>query len=322
MTAQEVMGERKATVVRIDAPRALDDPETPSSGSGVVIDAKQGLILTNAHVVAGASSLSAHFEGTDDDIAARFYAQAPCSDLAVVKLNSVPPGLQQAQLGSSGALEPGESVVALGFPGGLEEHPTLSSSEGTVNTVDVTANDGSRLVPSMPEYAHTVEHTALIAPGSSGGPLFNLRGEVVGINSLGADGQFYAISSDAISTELPDLTKGKSRQYAGWNVVPMGDALELYPDLATDDLLGGFPGGLLVDGVEANSPAVAAHIEAGDVVSTLNGAPVDTVDDVCRILGSMPPGATVPMTGAALEYDEEYGTLYYRPVTDGLKLQS
>jgi S1-C subfamily serine protease len=323
MTQQQVMDKMKGTVVRIDAPRKWDDPENPSSGSGVVIDAKQGLILTNAHVVAGASSLSAHFEGTQDDVPAQFYAQAPCSDLAIVKLASVPPTLQAAPMGASGTLKPGDPVVALGFPGGLEVHPTLNSSAGTVSKPDVKANEQGHVMPDMPEYTHTVEHTALIGHGSSGGPLFNSYGEVVGINSLGTEGQFYAIASDAIKTQLPELVKGRSHEWAGWSVVPRDEALEIYPFLDTEYLLGGIDGGLLVDGVEANSPAMAAHITEGDVVTALNGAPVNSVNDVCRILSSQPAGGTVPVRGGKLLLDQDGNAIGYRAVNNAfLKLQA
>lgn len=303
------------------------DGYSEASGTGVVIDAKQGLVLTNSHVVAGASTLKAQINGRKGDVPVQPWAQAPCDDVAIVKLTTVPPGLRAAKLGSSSRLQPLQDVVALGFPGGLEDEPTLNVTSGEVSKSDIEVNTDGHVAPDLPEFQHVVQHTAEIDHGNSGGPLVNRFGEIVGINSLGYNQQAWAISSDYIRTMLPDLLKRKSRQYTGWGAMTTADARDALGFGFGAALADGR--GLFVTGVDANSPAMAARIQPGDVILSMNGMPVDTVAQACDVLRSQPPGGTVPIELRELERDasgeplvDAFGTPVYRTGPAKITLQA
>ncbi len=175
-------------------------------GTGVVVDAKRGFVLTNDHVVAGATSVKARLDN-GEEVNARVRGQAPCEDLAVIELSPQPRGLKAATLGRSAGLKAGDKVTALGFPGAFEEDITerkLQSTEGTISSKPGPATLGG----SLPNLPAVIQHQAPISPGNSGGPLFDDTGEVVGINTLaatsesGAQNQNGAIAIDRAKSLL------------------------------------------------------------------------------------------------------------------------
>jgi S1-C subfamily serine protease len=265
------------------------------SGSGVVIDAKKGLVLTNAHVVAGTTALRANVAGRDAG-PARIEGQAPCEDLAVVRLDVPPAGLKAAKLGSSGKVETLDHVLALGYPMSPEAEPSLSATPGSVSKAHMQANPDGAVAGSLPEYRSVIQHDAVIRPGNSGGPLFNRFGEVVGINSLGDNGgQSWAISSDHARAFISGLAAGRNRAYVGWSAMPVQEFLAMVEDPAPFAALSAAESGLVLTGVESNSPAYAARFEPGNYVETFNGTPVGNVADVCQIVQSQKPGAVLPV---------------------------
>ncbi|MBM3946670.1 MAG: trypsin-like serine protease, partial [SAR202 cluster bacterium] len=150
-------------------------------GTGSIIDA-QGHIVTNSHVVEGARRITVALED-GRAFTARLVGADPFTDLAVIKIDAQ--GLTPAELGDSDALEVGEDVVAIGFALDLEGGPTVT--KGVVSALDRTVGDLDGLIQTDTD----------INPGNSGGPLVNLRGEVVGVNTL-------AIRESALSTGGPD----------------------------------------------------------------------------------------------------------------------
>jgi S1-C subfamily serine protease len=241
-------------------------------------------VLTNAHVVAGATSLNVAVGG--DQISARVRGQAPCEDLAVLELRPVPGSLEQATLGRARGVRPGDRVTALGFPGALESDPgerRLQATEGTISS----GIGAATISPELPRYPALIQHQAPISPGNSGGPLFNDRGEVIGINTLGSTGaggrqnQNQAISIDRARLLLPDLMADRDSGYVGWDLVPI--------DAQTDFLF--------VEGTDADSPADRAGLRFGDAIVEVDNTPVGDIPALCDIVNSKQPGERLKVAG-------------------------
>lgn len=298
LTDKEIVERLSPTVVRLIGENGYGE----QSGSAVVIDAEEGLVLTNAHVVAGTTSLRATVNGEDAG-PARIEGQASCEDLAVVRLDSTD-GLQEAEFADTSDLEPMDHVVALGFPTSLEAEPTLSATSGAVSKPEIGVNQDGAVAADLPEYRSVIQHTALIEHGSSGGPLFDEHGKVVGINTLGLDGQAWAISSDHAQEVMEELIAGQSPAYLGWSATPIPDFVADLDDTTGFEPLLDVEGGLILTGIEPGSPAAAADLRPGDLVFELNGQPTNTVADVCQVMQSQRPGASVQATGYMVETDE------------------
>jgi S1-C subfamily serine protease len=316
LSQQDLITRVKPTVVELTGKRG----EETVGGSGVVVDAKRGLVLTNEHVIAGVSALKAK---VGDNAAtagpARVLAQAPCDDLAVVQLVNIPSGLQQVKIGSSANVKSGEQVTVLGYPASFSnpETQTVVSTNGTVSSTNVAAEPD----PSLPKYSSTIQHQAPVNPGNSGGPLVNSKGELIGINTLGntqqggraIQGQYYAISMDRIKSLLPNLEAGKSQSYVGWSLTPLGQ-VDLSKAFAIDsvwrsasrgaavqgDLQRAGATGLYVVDSDTGSAAKRANIGFGDLVASIEGTPVKKVSDVCDIVQSHGPGDKLLVRGLYL----------------------
>ena len=228
--------------------------EVPSgTGTGVVID-NEGHVLTNAHVVAGAQSVivvgpdgsprNAQVVGT--------WAADQNSDLALLLLED-PSGLEPISMGDSDRLEVGDPVVAIGNALGLG----LSVSVGIVSAVRRQIRTDTSSIEDV------LQTDAAINPGNSGGPLVNLRGEVVGVNELGGAGVGFAIPSNLVAKILNQvLTFGEVRR--GW----LGISVLPVEKLKREQ-------GALVSSVVPSSPADRAGIQAGDLLVSMQGEPVN-----------------------------------------------
>ena len=304
----------KPSVVRLNG--------SAGGGSGVVVDADEGLVLTNAHVTFGNQGMRARV-GDDpaSETAAQLVAAAPCDDLAVVRLVDKPAGLRAIQLANSSALKPGDHVTALGYPGALAE---LDAGDTTTQSHQVVPTDGNVSVvdfttassPSYPRLASTIIHQAFINPGNSGGPLVDDHGRLVGINTLSrsdTQGQFYSISAKRVRQVLPGLLAGHSRADLGWDLTSLEEA-DLPTAFAKDPNLSGQGGaelgrrvverlkqeqieGLYVSETEQDSPVEAATIFRGNLVSRIDGEPVRTMQDVCNFVQAKPSGSTLQVSG-------------------------
>jgi S1-C subfamily serine protease len=254
-------------------------------GTGVVVNGGQGLVLTNAHVLAGASSRQATVAG--EAVNAIPLGKAPCEDLAMVELRPRPSGLKSATLGNAASVRPGDRVTALGFPGAFEadiSERRLQTTEGVVSSGPSPAT----IAPDIPELPAVIQHQAPINAGNSGGPLFDDTGEVVGINTIGSSGarqnQNGAISIDRAKGLIPDLRSGTNIGYVGWDLAVEGEFL-------------------FVRAADPNSPADRAGL-AGTVILEVDDTPVSTPTDVCKIVSGKSTGdplkvfAIDPTTGA------------------------
>ena len=289
--------------------------DSVGGGTGVVIDAREGLVLTNDHVMAGLAAAKAK-TFRDDQVPVRLVGTAPCEDVALVKMRSVPEGVTAIKLGSSRDVENEDEVVALGYPLTLQEfleQQKVVSTNGAVSVPETPASLG----PSSPRYASTIQHTATINPGNSGGPLLNHKAELIGINSLGFEGsgienQFYAITAHHIQRFLPELQAGKRLDFAGWDIaaladVPLADVFEAtgygtreQGEQAQQLLREQSIDGMFVYGVTAASPAEKAQIGGGDLITEIQDTPVKTAEDVCEVLKSAAPGEALRVRGRYL----------------------
>ncbi len=302
---QEITEQSEPSVVHLQGKQGTGEV----IGTGVVFDAEKGFVLTNAHVITGVSSLKAKVAG-GSEVPARVIATAPCDDLAVVELSSVPEEVTAMPLAESDAVKPGEPVTALGYPENLASasEQSLVSTTGNVSAVDVSTS----IDPSLPEYPSLIQHQATINPGNSGGPLVNQYGELVGINTLGYRGasgevqnQSYAIAIDHVQDLLPDLRAGNSSADLGWVLAPVSyvnvqEYSRKFSQREMDQLLefSGLDEQLFVTAVTPGSPVTKAHIHFGDLIKKINGTPVKTVGDVCDVVQSAAPGSALRVRGS------------------------
>ena len=247
-----------------------------SLGSGFIID-KDGYILTNNHVVEKAEEIKVKLSDQKKEYDAQVIGTDPRTDLALIKIKGAG-DLPVAHMGDSDALEVGEWVVAIGNPFGLEQ---------TVTTGIISAK--GRVIGAGP-YDDFLQTDASINPGNSGGPLFNLKGEVVGINTAivaGGQGIGFAIPVNIAKRLLPQLKKG--RVVYGYLGVYIQD---LTPELADSFGLTEAQGVLISD-VISDSPAEKAKIQKGDVVLEYDGQQVKDRYQFTKMVGNTPVGKKV-----------------------------
>jgi len=247
-----------------------------SLGSGFIID-KEGYIITNNHVIEGASEIRVRLS-TEKDFEADVVGRDPKTDLALIRIKSWK-DLPGVELGDSDRLEIGEWVMAIGNPFGLSQ---------TV-TVGIVSAKG-RVIGSGP-YDDFIQTDASINPGNSGGPLFNMRGEVVGINTaIVATGQGigFAIPIN-VAKEIIAQLKQKGKVTRGGIGVYVQ---KMTPDLAKSFGLSENKGALVAD-VLPGGAAEAAGIKGGDIIIRFNGKNIDEMNELPRIVASTPVGKEV-----------------------------
>ena len=299
----------KPPLVQIRVRRAIEpsaegnEPGMPddrrSSGSGFIIR-QDGYLVTNAHVVNEAERIQVkladgrRFEG-------RLVGQDERVDLALVKIETT--GLPVAPLGDSNKLRVGEFVLALGHPFGLEQ--TVSFG--------IVSRKGAPLLVAAPGFDF-IQTDAAVNPGNSGGPLVNMAGEVVGINSMAArNGSIgFAIPVNLIKTLLPQLAE-KGKVEWGWLGVSIAEVTE--DDLPRLKLRE--PRGVLVRDVMPGEPAEKGGIRADDVILGIDGTSLETPRDLQRVVSSTPVGKKVRVVvvreGRETELEVTIGLYQERP---------
>jgi S1-C subfamily serine protease len=241
------------------------------TGSGWVYDTL-GHIITNNHVIEDATTIQVTFQ-TGDILKATLVGRDPYSDMAVIKVKAVPGLLHPLKVGISSKLLVGETVVAIGNPFGL-------ANTMTVGVISATG----RQMSTVDNYAivDVIQTDAAINPGNSGGPLFNLKGEVIGMNTaiISNTGDFngigFAIPSDTITREAQSLIASGSYEHPWLGI----SGFNLSPDIAEAMGLDNSTRGTLVVNVIAGGPAEAAGIQPGTNRVTINGVPYDLGGDV------------------------------------------
>ena len=259
------------------APHPAPDEPRRTSGSGFIIR-QDGYIVTNAHVVNDAERIQIRLaDGRRFD--ARLIGQDNRVDLALVKIEAT--RLPVAALGDSNRLRVGEFVLALGHPFGLEQ--TVSFG--------IVSRKGAPLQVAAPGFDF-IQTDAAVNPGNSGGPLVNMAGEVVGVNSMAArNGSIgFAIPVNLVKGLLPQLAE-KGKVEWGWLGVTIGEVDE---DQAPKYGLAE-PRGVLIRQVVAGQPADQGGVKADDVVLAVDGTQLEGPRDLQRIISSTPVGRTVTL---------------------------
>jgi 2-alkenal reductase len=252
-------------------------PDGPSGqGSGFLYD-DQGHIVTNHHVIAGAFQIQVRF-ANGATVIADLIGSDPDSDLAVIKVNSLPEGVKPLPLGNSETLQVGQTAVAIGSPFGQRNTLTV----GVISGLGRTLRGPERRVGSF-SIPNVIQTDAAINPGNSGGPLLNLRGEVIGVNtaiavSLGGsnfEGVGYAVPAQTVARVVPALIK-QGRYDHPWLGISMTTVDTLFANrfgLAINR-------GVLVGAVQEGSPAAAAGLQGGSTTATYRGLPVRIGGDI------------------------------------------
>ena len=267
----DIVSNARARTVLVDA----KVPGGESTGSGFVLDAKQGLIVTNFHVVNGGHNLLIGVQGDQRDAA--LFSAAPCDDLAVLKVSDAH-GLKTFPLARQSDVKEGDRVVAVGYPANAAFDTTLTSTEGVVSVARSSFRAPSADAPS---YENVIQTDAALNPGNSGGPLIDDDEKLVGVNAAtllragGApiQGQGYAIGVDRVKEVLATLRTGRSQGFGGFG-------------------LEGKPGGAIAVPMDG-----AGSLPGRFLLREVNGAPLTgTFSSYCDAVRSVKSGQTAVLT--------------------------
>ncbi|MGE0447557.1 MAG: Do family serine endopeptidase [Vicinamibacterales bacterium] len=261
-----------------------------AAGTGFIID-KAGFILTNNHVVEGATKIAVSLYGEDDgqEYEARVVGRDPLTDSALIELTEKPDHeLPEVKFGDSAQMQPGDWVMAIGNPFGLAH---------TVSVGVISADRPSGLPVAEGRRADVIQTDAAINPGNSGGPLLNIRGEVIGMNTAiytdsrqqGNIGIGFAMPINAVLDLLPQLRTGKVTRGR------IGVSIRAVAAEEVDEFGLRNRNGAVVMNISPNGPADRAGLEPGDVILSFNGQDVRRSDDLQAAVTATRPGSTVPL---------------------------
>jgi len=262
-----------------ETPRGDRGPNNPGTGSGVIVD-KEGLIVTNNHVVGDAKEVEVRLSDKSKFIG-QVIGRDPDTDIAIVKITPTT-DLPTVSFGDSSKVRVGQWVMAVGNPFSLDRTVTL----GVVSGLERDAVRLSR-------YEAFIQTDASINPGNSGGPLFNIKGEVIGINTAiinYAQGIGFAIPSNMVQQVTGQLrVRGKVTR--GWLGVGIQEV--------TAELAGKFGikenDGVLVNDVFENEPAARAGLKPGDIIAKVDGRRVETPAGLSRAVAGLTPGTKIEL---------------------------
>jgi len=265
--------------------------QTEGEGAGVVFD-KKGDILTDEHVVSGANKITVTFPN-QVKASATVVGSDTGADLAVIRVQGVPASqLHPLTMGDSNAVQVGDSVIAIGSPFGLPNTVTA----GIVSAVGRTIN-----APNQFTIPNAIQTDAPINPGNSGGPLLNAAGQVIGLNDQietnNTNGQ-----GEGSSSGVGFATPSNSDARLAREIIATGQAHNAYVGVSLDPTVTG--GAAIAKNsstsgaspIVAGSPAAKAGLQAGDLITAVNGTPVASVNQFVATIANYAPGDTVTLT--------------------------
>jgi S1-C subfamily serine protease len=296
--------EAKTDPALVDVVSTLDYGQGEAAGTGVVLTSS-GEVLTNNHVVEGATSIEVTDIGNGKEYRATVVGYDASADVAVIRLKGAS-GLKTASLGNASTVAVGESVVAIGNAGGVGGTP--SAATGTITAVGQSITASDEATGSAEQLANLVETDAAVQPGDSGGPLVNMRGQVVAIdtagsstfqfqfagsqNASGSDG--YAIPINEALSIARQIESGKSS-----SSVHIGASALLGVEVASTSAYLSFepttPGATVV-GVASGSPAAGAGLASGDTITSVGGYTVTSSSSLRAVMDRFHPGQEVTVS--------------------------
>jgi len=291
-----------ATIVQMTDP-AVVDVASPLGGQGAeafgtgIVLSSDGVVLTNNHVVDGATSVTVTDIGNGRSYTATVVGYNPTHDIAVLKLQNAS-GLRTATIGSSGSVTVGQKVVAVGNAGGRGGLPSVASGHVTgLNAAITAADEGSG---SSEHLTGMIRTNAGIEPGDSGGPLLNTSGQVIGMNTAASTAMMGTPASSEQAFSIP-ISRAIAMVHTieagqGSGTVHIGPTAFLGVEVSSQQdgsLPGGSASGATVAGVVPGSPAAAAGIQAGDTIVGIGGKAVTSPTSLRNDLVTYHPGNPV-----------------------------
>ena len=253
-------------------------------GSGFIISS-EGYVVTNNHVISGADQITVIFNNGIDEIPAELVGTDPKTDIAVLKIDPVKVDIKNVNWGDSGSSRVGDIVLAIGNPLGLGG--TVTS--GIISSINRDIGGGP--------YVDFIQTDAPINRGNSGGPLFNLDGEVIGINSMiisqtgGSVGLGFSIPSNTAKLIVEQIISfGQAKR--GWLGVQI---LDLTPEFS-ESLDYDSTDGAFVSSVSPESPAAKSNIQAGDIIIEFDGKKITSFKDLPKVVAETPIGNEVKVS--------------------------
>lgn len=277
LTPQQIIQKMSPSVVTVLV-EGYDDNGQPASGFGTgIIYTDNGYILTNAHVVENTTAVVVRdWQGEEYD--ATVIGSDSASDVAVIKVEAT--GLTPAQFGTSDSVVPGDSVIAIGTP--YADNLSLTATSGMVSALRDNMN--------FPELGYTldlIQHDAAINSGNSGGPLVNVYGQVIGINSIKISGTYenlgFALQIDAVLPLAQEIMNTGKVSRPGIGIT--GTTYE------TEDIRGAY-----VYSVVPNGPAAKAGLRKNDIIIKVNDTEISSIEDLKSFLEGLKVGDTITVT--------------------------
>jgi len=267
-------------------PDAGESPKRQASGSGFLVD-KNGYIVTNNHVVENATKIRVRLHGDPGEYRGRVIGTDYETDLAVIKIDAGK-SLQPVTIANSDSVQVGDWAVAIGSPFGLEATVTA----GIVSAVGRSPQQlGARA------FQHFIQTDAAINPGNSGGPLLNIRGEVIGVNTMiatsgrGSEGVGFALPVNMVARAYNDIIRiGRVTRGS----LGVGLDRSLQPEVTLKAL--GVDHGAIIESVSKGGPADKGGVRAGDIVLAINGATVKDGDDLVSHVADTAVGAPATLS--------------------------
>lgn len=280
----DIAAKASPAVVKIEA---TDRTGTQGGmGTGFIFEST-GYILTNEHVVDGASRITVNVQGYDTPFEATLLGSSYDLDLAVLKITGTA-AFPTLPIGDSDALNTGDWVVAIGNPYDFDYSVTAGVISAKERPIRIDDEEGAR------NYRHLLQTDAAINPGNSGGPLLNLQGEVIGINtavSTEAQGIGFAIPASTIKSVVEQLKNSETipSPYIGVNVQDLTPAMLGQLQLGTTD-------GALISGVQRSSPASQGGLRQYDVVTAVNGTAIKSSEELLNEILASKVGDAMKLT--------------------------
>jgi putative serine protease PepD len=299
ISASDNKGDLVRTVYAAASPSVASVRTGQGSGTGFLVDSN-GTIVTNAHVVGDSKQVQVRFNDKGDYHDAQVLSVDASTDLAAVKVDpSDAQGIRPLQLADSDSAQVGDSVVAIGYPLGLDRTATAGIVSGLERRIES---------PNGFSIDKVIQTDAAVNPGNSGGPLLNAKGQVIGVNSqiataagggVGNVGIAFAIPSNTVKQVLPSLEDGNAPQHA-------------YLGLQTTQPQNG--NGALIAETTSGGPSARVGLQQGDVVKNVGGHSISTPDDVAAAIADLKPGDKVKVTVARNGSEKTFDvTLGQRP---------